>query len=87
MHTGHRTFGRCIRLQTVFSSHVRTPFGLIYSRLTFAVALRLGLPVNREALTSVTRGLVGDTSFVVLPEVAKEHTFILTFVFQLVLRI
>lgn len=48
------------------------------------VAPRLGLPVNQEALASVTRGLVGDTSFAVLPEVMKEHTFILTLFFQLV---
>lgn len=48
------------------------------------VAPRLGLPINHEALTSVTRGLVGDTSFAILPEITKEHTFILTFLFQLV---
>lgn len=53
-------------------------------KLIFAVAPRLGLPVNRDALTSVTRGLVGNTSFAVLPEVKKEHTFLLTFIFQLV---
>lgn len=52
--------------------------------LTVAVAPRLGLPVNYEALSSVTRGLVGDTSFAVLPEVSKEHTFALTLLFQLV---
>lgn len=40
--------------------------------------------MNTDALNSVTRGLVGDTSFAVLPEVTKEHTFILTFLFQLV---
>lgn len=50
----------------------------------FSVAPRLGLPVNREALNSVTRGLIGDTSFAILPEVTKEQTFLLTFVFQLV---
>jgi alpha-1,3-glucosyltransferase len=50
----------------------------------FIVAPRLGLSVNREALSSVTRGLVGDTSFAILPEVTKEQTFLLTFVFQLV---
>ncbi|KAJ5122332.1 hypothetical protein N7526_009269 [Penicillium atrosanguineum] len=53
-------------------------------RALIPLAPRLGLPVNREALTSVTRGLVGDTSFAILPEVTKEHTFLLTFVFQLV---
>lgn len=49
-----------------------------------SVAPRLGLPVNEEALNSVTRGLVGDTSFAVLPNVTKEHTFALTFIFQMV---
>ncbi|KAJ5315489.1 hypothetical protein N7476_005796 [Penicillium atrosanguineum] len=58
--------------------------GLKVLLISFIVAPRLGLPVNREALTSVTRGLVGDTSFAILPEVTKEHTFLLTFVFQLV---
>ncbi|CAG8901094.1 unnamed protein product [Penicillium nalgiovense] len=53
-------------------------------RVLIFLAPRLGLPVNAEALNSVTRGLVGDTSFAVLPEVTKEHTFILTFLFQLV---
>lgn len=48
------------------------------------VAPRLGLPVNQDALSSVTRGLVGDTSFAVLPEITKEQTFLLTFVFQMV---
>lgn len=52
--------------------------------MQFIVAPRLGLPVNRDALNSVTRGLVGDTSFAILPEVTKEQTFLLTFVFQLV---
>ncbi|KAL4939291.1 hypothetical protein BDV06DRAFT_199193 [Aspergillus oleicola] len=52
-------------------------------RVLIALAPRLGLPVNHEALSSVTRGLVGDTSFAVLPEVSKEHTFALTLLFQL----
>ncbi|RJE21750.1 hypothetical protein PHISCL_05898 [Aspergillus sclerotialis] len=52
-------------------------------RVLIPLAPRLGLPVNRDALGSVTRGLVGDTSFAVLPEVKKEHTFLLTFIFQL----
>lgn len=34
------------------------------------VAPRLGLAVKTEALNSVTRGLVGDTSFAVLPEIS-----------------
>ncbi|KAJ5900695.1 Dolichyl pyrophosphate Glc1Man9GlcNAc2 alpha-1-3-glucosyltransferase [Penicillium subrubescens] len=62
-------------------------FWAMYSfadRALIPLAPRLGLPVNRDALSSVTRGLVGDTSFAILPEVTKEQTFLLTFVFQLV---
>ncbi|KAL4883445.1 glycosyl transferase [Aspergillus karnatakaensis] len=58
----------------------------IYSfadRILIPLAPKLGLPINQEALSSVTRGLVGDTSFAVLPEVSKEHTFALTLLFQL----
>ncbi|KAL3444954.1 glycosyl transferase [Aspergillus insuetus] len=51
-------------------------------RILIPLAPRLGLPVNHDALSSVTRGLVGDTSFAVLPEVSKEHTFALTLLFQ-----
>lgn len=52
-------------------------------RVLIPFAPSLGLPVNHDALNSVTRGLVGDTSFAILPEVTKEQTFILTFLFQL----
>jgi alpha-1,3-glucosyltransferase len=61
------------------------PFPLIPNPLTNAtVAPRLNLPVNEEALTSVTRGLVGDTSFAVLPEVTARTTFALTLLFQII---
>lgn len=53
-------------------------------RALIPVAPRLGIPVKTEALNSVTRGLVGDTTFAILPEITKEHTFLLTFFFQLV---
>jgi alpha-1,3-glucosyltransferase len=58
----------------------------IYSfvdRVLVSIAPRLGLKVNQDALQSVTRGLVGDTSFAVLPEITKEHCFGLTVAFQL----
>jgi alpha-1,3-glucosyltransferase len=50
--------------------------------LTAAVAPRLGLAINQDAINSVTRGLVGDTSFAVLPEITPRTTFMLTLVFQ-----
>jgi alpha-1,3-glucosyltransferase len=46
------------------------------------VAPRLGLHVNQAALQSVTRGLVGDTAFAVLPDIPPRTTFILTVFFQ-----
>jgi alpha-1,3-glucosyltransferase len=49
-----------------------------------AVAPRLGLKVNHDALQSVTRGLVGDTSFAVLPDITPRDTFVLTGVSMLV---
>lgn len=52
------------------------------SLLTILVAPRLGIRVNLEAINSVTRGLVGDTSFAVLPEVTPRITFLLTLFFQ-----
>lgn len=60
-------------------------FVLLHGMLILSsVAPRLGLPVNEVALNSVTRGLVGDTSFAILPNVTKEKTFALTFIFQVV---
>lgn len=47
-----------------------------------AVAPRLGLAVNADALGSVTRGLVGDTAFAVLPEITPRMCFALTLLFQ-----
>ena len=58
-----------------------------YSRvpwLILLVAPKLGMSVDASALNSVTRGLVGDTAFAVLPEVTPRMTFLLTILFQLV---
>ncbi|KAF4624878.1 hypothetical protein G7Y89_g13290 [Cudoniella acicularis] len=59
----------------------------IYSftdRVMIYAAPRLGLPVNQDAINSVTRGLVGDTSFAVLPEITARMTFVLTLFFQVI---
>ncbi|KAF2768144.1 dolichyl pyrophosphate Glc1Man9GlcNAc2 alpha-1,3-glucosyltransferase [Teratosphaeria nubilosa] len=53
----------------------------IYSfvdRVLICAAPYLKLPINRQAVNSVTRGLVGDTSFAVLPDISPRMTFILT---------
>ena len=47
-------------------------------KLTITVAPRLGLHVDQGAVTSVTRGLVGDTSFAVLPDIMPFTCFLLT---------
>lgn len=49
---------------------------------TAAVAPRLGLAVDQSAVNSVTRGLVGDTAFAVLPDISPRTTFLLTLFFQ-----
>ncbi|CAJ2506838.1 Uu.00g080240.m01.CDS01 [Anthostomella pinea] len=51
-------------------------------RIMISVAPRLGLPIKMEAVNSVTRGLVGDTAFAVLPEVTPRMCFALTLLFQ-----
>lgn len=56
------------------------------SPLTSIAAPYLKLPVNQEAMNSVTRGLVGDTSFAVLPDVSPRTTFVLTLASQIVSR-
>ncbi|KAI9809422.1 MAG: glycosyl transferase [Pycnora praestabilis] len=53
-------------------------------RLLIYVAPRVGVTVDRTAINSVTRGLVGDTSFAVLPNVSPKTTFILTIFFQII---
>jgi alpha-1,3-glucosyltransferase len=44
----------------------------------------LKLPVDSSAVQSVTRGLVGDTAFAVLPNVTPRMTFVLTLAAQIV---
>jgi alpha-1,3-glucosyltransferase len=52
--------------------------------LTLTAAPRLGLKVDPEAVNSVTRGLVGDTSFAVLPDVVPLTCFLFTLGAQIV---
>ncbi|KAL6885317.1 family 57 glycosyltransferase [Trichoderma longibrachiatum] len=52
-------------------------------RVLIHFAPKLGLPLKTEALNSVTRGLVGDTAFAVLPEVTPRVCFALTLLFQI----
>jgi hypothetical protein len=54
------------------------------TELTITVAPRLGLHVDQEAVNSVTRGLVGDTSFAVLPDIIPLTCFLLTLGAQIV---
>ncbi|KAH6603462.1 glycosyltransferase family 57 protein [Trichoderma cornu-damae] len=53
-------------------------------RVLIHFAPKLGLSLKAEALNSVTRGLVGDTAFAVLPEISPRTCFLLTLSFQVV---
>ncbi|KAI1772504.1 glycosyltransferase family 57 protein [Hypoxylon cercidicola] len=53
-------------------------------RVMISVAPKIGLPVKMEAVNSVTRGLVGDTAFAVLPEITPRMCFVLTLLFQVI---
>ncbi|KAL6705149.1 glycosyl transferase [Coniothyrium glycines] len=52
-------------------------------RVLIFLAPRLGLHVDRNAVNSVTRGLVGDSSFAVLPDVVPLACFLLTLATQI----
>ncbi|KAF2714740.1 glycosyltransferase family 57 protein [Pleomassaria siparia CBS 279.74] len=52
-------------------------------RVLIYLAPRLGLKVDQAAVNSVTRGLVGDSSFAVLPDVVPLACFLLTLAFQI----
>ncbi|KAF4549245.1 Dolichyl pyrophosphate Glc1Man9GlcNAc2 alpha-1,3-glucosyltransferase-like protein [Elsinoe fawcettii] len=52
-------------------------------RVLIYFAPYLKLPINQDAVNSVTRGLVGDSSFAVLPDITPRMTFILTLAAQL----
>lgn len=53
-------------------------------RLIFKVAPSLGIKVDQSGVQSVTRGLIGDTSFACLPNITPKTTFALTLVAQAV---
>ncbi|KAF2721206.1 glycosyltransferase family 57 protein [Polychaeton citri CBS 116435] len=52
-------------------------------RVLIYAAPYLRLPVDENAVNSVTRGLVGDTAFAVLPEITPRMTFVLTLATQI----
>lgn len=88
MPTGLPTCGPSTRLPTGSSyrvSRLPSPLRPCSSLIGFnplLVAPRLSLPLKEEAIHSVTRGLVGDTAFAVLPEITPKLCFLLTLVFQ-----
>ncbi|KAK4517096.1 Serine/threonine protein kinase [Mucor velutinosus] len=53
-------------------------------RVCIILAKRFGWSLNQEAITSMTRGYVGDTQFAVLPTVEALHTMLITVLVQLV---
>ena len=63
-------------------------FWALYSfadRVAIQFAPFVGFEIrNAKAVSSLTRGLVGDSSFAVLPEITSGMTFIVTLIFQMV---
>lgn len=57
---------------------------LLWNRLTMTVAPRFGFAVDQSAKRSVTRGLIGDSSFACLPNISPRTTFVLTLASQVV---
>ncbi|KAG1140253.1 hypothetical protein G6F37_009459 [Rhizopus arrhizus] len=53
-------------------------------RALIVVGKRFGWRLNEEAMSSMTRGYVGDTQFAVLPTVEAIHTLIITVISQLI---
>lgn len=52
-------------------------------RVLLQLSPYLKLPVNQSAVASVTRGLIGDSNFAVLPEITPRATFLLTLLSQI----
>ncbi|CAB5386350.1 unnamed protein product [Rhizophagus irregularis] len=60
-------------------------FGFVFRDGSSAdLAKLLGWTLNESAIGSITRGLVEDVNFVLLPQVKANHTFILTLIFQMI---
>ncbi|KAG2195064.1 hypothetical protein INT47_003930 [Mucor saturninus] len=62
-------------------------FWALYSgadRVLIIAAKKFGWSLNEDAITSMTRGYVGDTQFAVLPTVEAIHTMIITVLVQLI---
>ncbi|KAI9487064.1 MAG: glycosyltransferase family 57 protein [Benjaminiella poitrasii] len=55
-----------------------------FDRVLIIFAKKFGWSLNEEAISSMTRGYVGDTQFAVLPTIEAIHTLIITVVVQLV---
>lgn len=68
----------------IYGQSVAARSGIPAIVLQSSVAPKLRLSVDQAALNSVTRGLVGDSSFAVLPNISPRATFILTLFVQLV---
>ncbi|CAG8548617.1 5523_t:CDS:2 [Ambispora gerdemannii] len=61
-------------------------FWALYSlmdRALIIVGKWLGWTLNEDSLASITRGLVGDVSFAVLPNIKPNVTFVMTLIFQI----
>ena len=91
MRTGRPTPGLSSRLQIAFFYNVggcaQSFLGypcLTYCGRTVVDAKRFGAGFSDDTsgVSSSSRGLVGDTSFAILPNVKPMHTFLITLIFQ-----
>jgi alpha-1,3-glucosyltransferase len=75
-----RVLLQCEWLHAIFLSH---PCLICYDRVDID-AKRFGasISIDVSGVSSSSRGLVGDTSFAVLPNVKPMHTFLITVIFQ-----
>jgi alpha-1,3-glucosyltransferase len=73
-----RVLLQCRWMRTIFS---RYPC-LTYCDRTDAKRFGAGFSVDASGVSSSSRGLVGDTSFAILPNVKPMHTFLITLIFQ-----
>ncbi|KAG4305997.1 hypothetical protein PORY_000907 [Pneumocystis oryctolagi] len=53
-------------------------------RVLIALASHLNIVPKKEAISSLTRGLVGDSFYGILPNITPTMTFIITFFFQII---
>jgi alpha-1,3-glucosyltransferase len=71
-----------VLLQCQWMHAIFLPYPCLYAVIVDAQRFGASFSVNSSGVSSSSRGLVGDTSFAVLPNVRPMHTFLITIIFQ-----